>query len=245
MEAVIEQLRDDENYYGELGRQFLSNSDIITLLNDPKNFREKKEFTKPMLLGRYFHTAILEPHKLDSEEFKVIDVASRNTKIYKEGLELYDRKLMMLTKEKAQIDKAISTMVSNIEFHDAIYEEGNEFEVPAVQEVMGMMWKGKADIITNDMIIDLKTTSNIKDFKYSARKYNYDSQAYLYQQFFGRPLVFYVVDKVTYELGIYHPGKTFLDYGKEKVERAIDIYNKFYSDDATESIEEYVIKEIL
>lgn len=245
MEAVIEQLRDDENYYGELGRQFLSNSDIITLLNDPKNFREEKEFTKPMLLGRYFHTAILEPHKLDSEEFKVIDVASRNTKIYKEGLELYDRKLMMLTKEKAQIDKAISTMVSNIEFHDAIYEEGNEFEVPAVQEVMGMMWKGKADIITNDMIIDLKTTSNIKDFKYSARKYNYDSQAYLYQQFFGRPLVFYVVDKMTYELGIYHPGKTFLDYGKEKVERAIDIYNKFYSDGATESIEEYVIKEIL
>ncbi len=245
MEAVIEQLRDDENYYGELGRQFLSNSDIITLLNDPKNFREEKEFTKPMLLGRYFHTAILEPHKLDSDEFKVIDVASRNTKLYKEGLELYDRKLMMLTKEKAQIDKAISTMVSNIEFHDAIYEEGNEFEVPAVQEVMGMMWKGKADIITNDMIIDLKTTSNIKDFKYSARKYNYDSQAYLYQQFFGRPLVFYVVDKMTYELGIYHPGKTFLDYGKEKVERAIDIYNKFYSDGATESIEEYVIKEIL
>jgi len=245
MEAVIEQLRDDENYYGELGRQFLSNSDIITLLNDPKNFREEKEFTKPMLLGRYFHTAILEPHKLDSDEFKVIDVASRNTKLYKEGIELYDRKLMMLTKEKAQIDKAISTMVSNIEFHDAIYEEGNEFEVPAVQEVMGMMWKGKADIITNDMIIDLKTTSNIKDFKYSARKYNYDSQAYLYQQFFGRPLVFYVVDKMTYELGIYHPGKTFLDYGKEKVERAIDVYNKFYSDGATESIEEYVIKEIL
>ena len=171
MEAVIEQLRDDENYYGELGRQFLSNSDIITLLNDPKNFREEKEFTKPMLLGRYFHTAILEPHKLDSEEFKVIDVASRNTKIYKEEVELYNRKLMMLTKEKAQIDKAISTMVSNIEFHDAIYEEGNEFEVPAVHEVMGMMWKGKADIITNDMIIDLKTTSNIKDFKYSARKY--------------------------------------------------------------------------
>lgn len=180
MEAVIEQLRDDKNYYGELGRQYLSNSDIITLLNDPKNFREEKEFTKPMLLGRYFHTAILEPHKLDSDEFKVIDVASRNTKLYKEGLELYDRKLMMLTKEKAQIDKAISTMLSNIEFHDAIYEEGNEFEVPAVQEVMGMMWKGKADIITNDMIIDLKTTSNIKDFKYSARKYNYDSQAYLY-----------------------------------------------------------------
>lgn len=245
MEAVIEQLRDDKNYYGELGRQYLSNSDIITLLNDPKNFREEREYTKAMLLGRYFHTAILEPEKIKSDEYKDIDASSRNTKLYKEGLELYERKLMMLTKEKTQIDKAISTMLSNIEFHDAIYEEGNEFEVPAVQEVLGMMWKGKADIITNDIIIDLKTTSNIKDFKYSARKYNYDSQAYLYQQFFGKPLVFYVVDKMTYELGIYHPSQTFLDYGKEKVERAIEVYNKFYSDDATENIDEYIIKEIL
>jgi len=95
------------------------------------------------------------------------------------------------------------------------------------------------------MLIDLKTTSNIKDFKYSARKYNYDSQAYLYQKFFGKPLVFYVVDKTTYELGIYHPSQTFLEYGKEKVERAIEVYNKFYSKDAEENIESYIIKEVL
>ena len=95
------------------------------------------------------------------------------------------------------------------------------------------------------MLIDLKTTSNIKDFKYSARKYNYDSQAYLYQQFFNKPLVFYVVDKLTLELGIYHPSQKFLEYGKEKVERAIEVYNKFYSKDAKEDIETYVIKEVL
>ena len=33
-----------------------------------------------------------------------------------------------------------------------------------------MMWKGKADIITPyDKIIDLKSTSDISKFKYSAR----------------------------------------------------------------------------
>jgi len=28
MSDIIEQLRDDANYYGKVGRQFLSNSDI-------------------------------------------------------------------------------------------------------------------------------------------------------------------------------------------------------------------------
>ena len=245
MEDVLEKLKDDNHYYGEFGRQFLSNSDIITLLNDPKNFREDKEMTKAMLIGRYFHTAMLEPNKLSSEEFFTIDASSRNTKKYKDEIAEYKRPLMMLYKERLQVNKAIYTMKNNLEFYDAIYDDDNEYEVPATREVMGVMWKGKADIVTPDSLIDLKTTSNIKDFKYSARKYNYDSQAYLYQKFFGKPLIFYVVDKTTFELGIYHPSHAFLDYGKSKVERAIEIYNKFYSNEAKEDIENYIIKEIL
>ena len=122
MEA-LKLLKDDSHYYGELGRQYLSNSDIITLLNDPKNFREDKPMSKAMLIGRYFHTAMLEPHKIESEEFVSIDASSRNTKLYKEGLQYYNRDLMMLNKEKEDIDKAIQTMQSNLEFYDAIYEE--------------------------------------------------------------------------------------------------------------------------
>ena len=85
---VLKLLEDDSHYYGELGRQYLSNSDIITLLNDPKSFREEKPMSKAMLIGRYFHTKMLEPDKLDSEEYIPIDASSRNTKLYKEGLPL-------------------------------------------------------------------------------------------------------------------------------------------------------------
>jgi hypothetical protein len=245
MKDILEKLKDDEHYYGEFGQQYLSNSDVITLLNDPKSFRQPKDFTKPMLLGRYFHTAMLEPEKLVSEEFTSIDVASRNSKKYKEEILGYGRDLMMLDKEKAEIDKAISVMKNNLELFEDIYDDANEFEVPAVQEIMGMMWKGKADIVGKEFLIDLKTTGNIKDFKYSARKYNYDSQAFLYQQFFNKPMVFYVVDKTTFELGIYHPSQTFLMNGKEKVEKAIEVYNKFYGENAKEDIENYIIKEVL
>tara|TARA_R110002020_G_scaffold83781_2_gene208080 strand:+ start:3275 stop:4012 length:738 start_codon:yes stop_codon:yes gene_type:complete len=245
MDKDLQLLREDSHYYGQFGKQFLSNSDIITLLNDPKNFRKEKAMTKAMLIGRYFHTAMLEPEKIESVEFWTIDASSRNTKKYKEELLHYKRPLMMLTKEKESVDIAINTMKNNLEFYEAIYDEENSYEVPAIHEVMGVMWKGKADIVTKDMLIDLKTTSNIKDFKYSARKYNYDSQAYLYQTFFNKPMVFYVVDKLTYELGIYHPTQTFLEYGKSKVEKAVEIYNQFYSKDAEEDIETYIIKELL
>ena len=34
-EAIIKKLREDEHYYGEFGKQYLSNSDIRTLLNNP------------------------------------------------------------------------------------------------------------------------------------------------------------------------------------------------------------------
>tara|TARA_R100001594_G_scaffold14471_1_gene30757 strand:+ start:9284 stop:10021 length:738 start_codon:yes stop_codon:yes gene_type:complete len=245
MKEDLLKLKEDSHYYGKFGRQYLSNSDIITLINDPKNFRKEKEMTKAMLIGRYFHTAMLEPDKMLSEEYSSIDASSRNTKKYKEELLEYKRPLMMLKKEKDEINIAIDTMKNNLEFYEAIYDEGNQYEVPAIHELFGVKWKGKADIVGRDMLIDLKTTSKIKEFKYSAKKYNYDSQAYLYQHFFDKPLVFYVVDKLTYELGIFYPSKNFLENGKEKVERAIEIYNTFFSESAEKDIENYIIKETL
>ena len=171
MNEILAKLQIDEHYYGAYGKQWMSNSDIYTLLNDPKNFGKAKDITKPMLIGRYFHTALLEPEKLSSsKEFDTISSSSRNTKIYKDALNESGKTILMLDKEKEEIDCAISVMKSNLEFYDALYEEGNQFEVPAVQEIFGTQWKGKADIITNDKLIDIKTTSNIKDFRYSGEE---------------------------------------------------------------------------
>lgn len=53
------------------------------------------------------------------------------------------------------------------------------------------------------------------------------------------------MDKLTLELGVFHPSENFLINGKNKVENAVEIYNKFFSKDATNDIENYIIKEIL
>ena len=50
-------------------------------------------------------------------------------------------------------------MKSNFRFYSDIFNPLNKYEVPGITELFGLKWKGKADIITPDILIDIKTTS--------------------------------------------------------------------------------------
>ena len=78
-EKAIEKLRDDEHYYGSFGKKYLSNSDISTLLTNPLALGKQQAPRPAFLVGGYFHTAILEPEKLN--KFKIIEATTRNTKM--------------------------------------------------------------------------------------------------------------------------------------------------------------------
>ena len=243
MKNIIEELRKDSSYYGDYGSKFLSNSSIGTLLSNPKQFGVKQPPTVPMLRGSYFHTAILEPHKLS--DFEIVEASSRNTNIYKDAVSNSSSEILLLKNEVEDVDEMVKTIKSNFYFYENIYREGNIYEEPAVGELFGLPFKGKADIVCEDILIDIKTTSGIKDFKWSARKYNYDSQCYIYSQLFGKPLIFYVIDSATKELAVYNPSEEFILGGRDKVQRAVEVYNKFFSKDATEDINNYFIQDTL
>jgi hypothetical protein len=240
---VIEMLRDDTNYYGDFGKQYLSNSDIGTLLKDPSQFGVSQPDNQNFAKGRYFHQLILEPSK--AENVKYVTASTRTTKVYKQYCEDNDLPYALLESEVEEIQRLVTKMLSNYTFFDDIRNDGNEYEVPAIGKICGQMWKGKADIVHPDMLIDLKTTSNIDDFKWSARKYNYDSQAYIYQSLFNKPLVFYAIEKGTGRLGIYRPTTEFLERGEDKVERAVKVYKKFFAENASENINDYYIEQEL
>jgi len=240
---ILEILKDDVKYYGEFGKQYLSNSDISTLLKNPKAFGISRPDNANFAKGRLFHQLILEPEKASEWEF--VDVGSRNTKAYKEFIAERDVEFALLQKEADDISQLVTTMMANVDFYDDIRHDENQYEVPAVGEIEGVMWKGKADIVHPDMIIDLKTTSNIDDFKWSARKYNYDSQCYIYQQLFCKPLVFYVIDKTSNMLGIFRPTEEFIRGGADKVRRAVDVYNKFFGNNSTEDINYFYVEDYL
>ena len=239
MKDNIERLDNDEDYYGEFGKQFLSNSDIKSLLENPSQFKHSEK-TLPMLIGNYFHTAMLEPDKLD--DYPILDVATRNNKAYKESAM---GELIMLQREVDEITMLTDKMKGNMDIFDIIYAKGNKFEVPMIKELHSEMWKGKADIVTDTHVIDLKTTSDISKFKSSAWVYNYDSQAYLYQEFFGKPMKFIVGCKKTLQLGVFECSPEFIERGRDKVLDAIISWRKFFGPNATEDVNNFYSKTIL
>lgn len=250
MEKILEQLKNDKEYYSGIGKNYLSNSDIGTLLKNPKEFGLDRPDNINFAKGRLFHQYILEPNKITG--CHSIDVSSRNTKKYKEYIKFLEDEgreneigSVLLTKEVLEIKALSDLMLSNIDFFDMIREKDNNYEVPMIKEIKGMMWKGKADIVNQHVLIDLKTTSDINKFKWSAREYNYDSQAYIYEQLFGKPLIFLVIDKQKHSLGMFEPTQEFLERGEQKVERAIEVYNQFFSDTAKEDVNNYYINEQL
>ena len=224
-EDVIEKLRNDEDYYGDFGKKYLSNSDIKTLLTNPLALGKPSEPRPAFLVGGYFHTAILEPDKLN--KYKVIPSSTRNTKVYKE---MSGGELCLLKHEVDQIELMSDIMLSNKVCKGLIRDSNTEYESPEIKKIEGEMWKGKADIINHNekLVIDLKTTSDIQKFKWSASKFNYDSQAYIYSELFGYEMVFIVIDKNTHQLGIFDCSDEFYATGKDKVQRAVEAYKLFY-----------------
>jgi len=227
-EDIIEKLRDDDLYYGEFGQQFLSNSNIKTLKDNPLALRDPIKKTSALLIGGYFHTVILEPNKVD--KYKIIESSSRNTKHYKE---MSDGELCLLQQEVDMIELMKEKIDANEACRFLMRGFNVEYEVPNIIDLYGNTWKGKADIVNHDekLIVDLKTTSNINSFKSSAFKYNYDSQAYIYSQMFGYEFCFIVIDKTTLQIGIFDCSPEFYQSGAVKVEQASATYDLFFKDE--------------
>ena len=137
-------------------------------------------------------------------------------------------------------------MLNNKVCVDLIRGVNVDYEVPGVTELEGQMWKGKADIVNHDekLIIDLKTTADLQKFRYSASKYNYDSQAYIYQELFGYEFIFIAIDKSNHQIGIYDCSPEFISRGKDKVERAVKQYELFYKSEGFDP-QQYFINQTL
>ena len=224
-EQILQKLRNDEDYYGEFGNQYLSNSHIGKLLKDPLRAFEPSKPSPAFLVGGYFHTCILEPDKID--KYKVVKSTTRNTKAYKD---VAGGELCLLQHEVDTIELMREKVMNNDICKDLIQGSQAEYEQPGIIELFGNKWKGKADIVNHEekLVIDLKTTADISKFKWSASKYNYDSQAYIYSKLFVYEMLFIVIDKATHKIGMFDCSPEFYARGEDKVSKASEAYDLFY-----------------
>ena len=222
---ILKRLCNDEDYYGEFGNQFLSNSHVGKLLKDPLKAFEPSKPSPAFLVGGYFHTCILEPNKL--EKFKVVKSTTRNTKAYKD---VAGGELCLLQHEVDTIELMRDKVMANDICKDLIINSQTEYEKPGIINMFNNNWKGKADIVNHEekLVIDLKTTADIDKFQWSASKFNYDSQAYIYSKLFGYEFLFIVIDKNTHQIGMFDCSPQFYERGEDKVRRASEAYDLFY-----------------
>ena len=230
---LLKRMLDDDFYYGELNRLALSSSSLKTLLSSPKTYKFSLEYGSPssqaLRDGWLFHTAILEPNVFEAQTF--IDVQSKNTKKFREAKSGNPR--VFTAKEKSDAERLADAFLRNEHAKELIRD--SEFEVPVIGEVMDMPFRGKADVLGTNRIVDLKTTTDIKGFSYSANKYGYDVQCYLYCNLFGKSykdFYFLALDKGSLDIGIFNCSEEFYYRGEEKVEKALDLYNKFFIEGA-------------
>ena len=126
------------------------------------------------------------------------------------------------------------------------YLSGSECEVPMVDIIGGFPFRGKADIQRGGEIIDLKTTTDIKAFRYSADKYGYDLQCFIYCNLFKtsyKDFTFIVLDKSSCDIGIYDVSEEFYLRGEAKFQRAIKTYRDFFVNH--QDLDSYIIRDTL
>lgn len=252
-QLLLDNMYEDEFYYGELSRLALSSSALKLLLDSPKKYYYITKYgdnleTQGLRDGRLLHTLVLEPDKF--EQFQFVDVQSKNTKKYKEAKEQYG--VVYTQKEKNDAERLADALLRNDLVGSLM--QNTDFEVPAIGLVHGYPFRGKADILSATGVCDIKTTTDIKAFKYSAQKYGYDVQAYLYCQLFDKQYFdfkFLVIDKGSLDIGVYECSEEFYLQGEEKVKIAIDRYKEYFdgkdwaTTEISELLDNYVITDIL
>lgn len=243
-EEILTQMYNDEFYYGHLGKNALSSSSLKTLLKSPKTYRNILNYGDPnsdspaLAAGKLVHWMILESHKIDKLHF--VDATTKNTKVYKEAKAKYGE--VFLTKEKNAAERLTDAVLRNEAALKLL--NNSEFEVPEIQMIDGLAFRGKADIIQGDTIIDLKTTQDLNSFKYSCDKYSYELQAWLYLKLFDKKkFTFLVIDKASTDIGIFETTEEFLARGENKFKQAVDNYKYFFEQD--NDLDQYVMRGIL
>lgn len=166
----------------------LSNSDF-RLLKESVLHLENKELFKlespSLTLGSAVHKLVLEPDSFNDdfiiEDFDGADL-NKNTKAYKEARAKWinsvgDREVLSIA-----LFEQVTKMARNVKAIAGGLLQGGLAEQAFFSDFDGVPVKCKADYYIESLgvVIDLKTTKSIKDFKKSVLEYGYGTQSAFY-----------------------------------------------------------------
>lgn len=166
----------------------LSNSDFRLLKESVLHYENKELFpleSGSIELGKAVHKLVLEPETFNDEfvieEFDGCEL-NKNSNAYKDAKKAWldavgDRVVL-----SADVFKQVTLMARNVKAIAGGLLQGGVAETAFFSELDGIPVKCKADYYIESLgvVIDLKTTKSIKDFKKSILEYGYGTQAPFY-----------------------------------------------------------------
>jgi hypothetical protein len=240
---ILPKMLDDDFYYNYLGTdKALSSSSMKDLLVSPKKFIAPDNLPKQALRdGSLIHLMVLEPEKLS--ELNIINT-TKVAKGYKDAVKEFGEN-NVYTRSEYNNARYISRAVSDCNEARELLE-GCKFEVPGIKMFGDIAVRGKADAMKGKTIIDLKTTSDIEKFKWSAKNFKYTLQAALYLDLFDADeFIFLVVDKNTRDIAIFECSDYFIEQGLQEVDQSLEAYRYWFMQNNMDAINNYVKRGVL
>lgn len=249
--------------------EYLSSSDIKTLLENPYSYKikEKKEPSDTLILGSLIHTMLLEPNKISDEYMKLPELNLR-TKADKEVLTEFEERAKAENKTLVKNDiwgKAVNVVNAFKNSDLSNIFSGGVAELSFFGEINGTKCKCRPDyfIKEKNIIYDLKTTNvkngaSYENFIKNVANFKYYIQAQFYKKLIGASEFLFIVLETTpttdengnehYRNAVYKISDFDLEWANDEILRAIEIYknldkfNLTYCDTKTyERVQEIVL----
>jgi exodeoxyribonuclease VIII len=221
----------------------LSYSSLKAFLKSPNHYLLYKQGTEPteaMKKGSAADCLILTPERFKDEYYvlddtkKVLELSEyknpRATKVYKEWLsketERAQERIILTLEEYDSLTKikaAVWTQTSVL--------EDTERQVELSGEISRIPFRGFADAIAKDCVIDLKTTVNASANFFQRQSYNlmYHLQAAIYLELTGKENYFIIaVEKeAPYNCQVYALSKDAIEAGRELLYDGIEKFKRW------------------
>lgn len=224
----------NEEYHGEY-RNYLSSSDLRAILRSPAHFRAPRApATQAQEFGTLVHEAVLEPETWSAcrRPSPRIDKRTKEGKALAEWQLGQERELgVKFVSEDLyeQVCKIAETVHTSLGSSGIL--TGGVAELSGFCELNDQPIRVRPDYMTDETIVDLKTTQDCRDFSRSAFNWGYDVQAALYcsaaKAIDGkeRRFLWVVVEKEPpYGVQVYEASAEVLARGQSLYEKAIEVY---------------------
>jgi exodeoxyribonuclease VIII len=256
MSALVEIDFDDEAVIPEKGMVKMGDSDYFSvdaisnsdfrLLKESVLHYENKDlfpFSNPSVeLGRAVHKLVLEPETFNKdfviEEFEGCDL-NKNSNAYRDAKKAWlscvgDRAII-----SSDTFEKVKLMARNVKAIAGGLLQGGVAEHAFFAEFYGVKVKCKADYYNQNLglVLDLKTTASISDFKRSILEYGYGTQSAFYMDVISKAgykaerFVFILVESVApYMVSVQEMNIESIEEGRAIYGEYLDTWKKYKKD---------------